>query len=512
MKNSSLDNSKTKQLFLNMSSALVGFFVSAAISFFIVPIAKERVGEGAYGFISLANNFVQYANILTIALNSMASRFITIKIYNKEYERANQYFNSVMLANVILGIILLIPGAYVISNVQSLFYVSPNLVEDVQLLFFFIFANFFLTIITSVFGSATYIRNKLYLSSCVTVITTCLRGALIFCVYSLMPARVFYMGLIPLAMSVISTIAHVRFTKSLVPELKFSKRYFSLSAVKELISSGVWNSLLKLGQVLLDGLDVLIANLFIGAAAMDTLAFAGTVPGMISAAMSTLSGIFAPSFNISYAGKKFNVLLKDIKQSIRIMSLIMNIPIAALTVFGFYFYRLWLPAEDAMTLQIISVLVVVKFVVSGGVNSLSNVLTVTNKIKANAIAVLISGVASIGFTFVMLRFTSAGIYVIAAGSTLFSILRNLLFLMPYSARCLNLKWYTFYGDIAKTVISYVVMVTAGAVIIQFLTVDTWMSLGMYTFFYCCLCALVGFFVILNKEERTQIMIRLSRRI
>lgn len=504
-------SSKTNELILNMGSAFIGFAVSAAISFFIVPIARERVGEGAYGFLSLANNFVQYANILTIALNSMASRFITIKVCTGDYKRANEYYNSVIIANIFIAVCLLIPSIYIACSVDKLFNVSAELVSDVRLLFGFIFGNFILTIITSVFSCATYIRNKLCLSSLVTIVTTLLRGVLIFTVYSFLPAHIFYMGIIPLIMTVISAAANFRFTRQLVPELEISRKYFDIGAVKELVSSGIWNSILKMGQVLLDGLDVLIANLFIGAAAMDTLSFAETIPGMISSAMSTLSGVFAPSFNISYAKGQFDVLLKDIRQSIKIMSMIMNIPIAALTVFGYYFFKLWLPSEDPMVLQIISVLVVVKFVISGGVNCLSNVLTVTNKVKANAIAVLVSGALSICFTFVMLKITDAGIYVIAAGSTIFSIVRNLFFLMPYSAKCLNLKWNVFYFDVGKAVLSYAVMVIVGAIIVPHLMLDSWLKLGFWAVLYCIVCLIIGWFVILNKDDKNLILQQIRRK-
>ncbi len=501
---------KSKTLFLNMFSTFFGFGVSAIVSFFIVPIVKERVGDGAYGFISIADNFVQYAQIITIALNSMASRFITMKIYEKNYKKANQYFNSVIIADVFIALVFIIPGTYITLNVDKIFDVPAELVGDVKILFGFIFANFGLTIITTAFGNAAYIRNKLYISSAVTIFSTILRAVLIFSVYSLLPPFVFYMGMIPLIITLIVSVINVNLTKKLVPELKFSKKYFDFGAIKELVSSGIWNSIVKLGQVLLDGLDVLVANLFIGASAMDTLAISTTMPSMISSCMSILAGVFAPSFNISYAKKEYNILLKDIKQSIKIMSMITNIPIAVLTVFGVHFYKLWLPLENANTLYLISVIVVFKYVISGGINSLINITTVTNKLKVGAIAVLSSGILSIAFTFLMLNITDLGIYVIAGGSTIFSIARNLIYLVPYSAICLGLKWYTFYIDVLKAIISYLVMVVVGTLLVPLVTINSWFSLAFYVVLFCILCAFIGYFAILNKEDRKIILQKIGK--
>ena len=144
---------KNQQLAVNMIAALVSFGVNGAISFLIIPFVKENVGDGAYGFISLANNFVQYAYIIAVALNSMASRFITMKVYENDYEGAKKYFNSVLFSNIILAVFFAIPSVFIIAFLEKLINVPTELLADVKLLFTFIFGNFLLTIISSVFDT-----------------------------------------------------------------------------------------------------------------------------------------------------------------------------------------------------------------------------------------------------------------------------------------------------------------------------------------------------------------------
>lgn len=68
----------TKRLLINLIASITSLVLSLTISFFLTPFVVSTVGTEAYGFVSLANNFVGYAQIFTLALNSMASRFITI--------------------------------------------------------------------------------------------------------------------------------------------------------------------------------------------------------------------------------------------------------------------------------------------------------------------------------------------------------------------------------------------------------------------------------------------------
>lgn len=492
---------KNQQLALNMFASLVSFGVNGAISFFIITFVKENVGDGAYGFISLANNFVQYAQIITIALNSMASRFITLKIYENNYEDAKKYFNSVLFSNIALAAFFAIPSIFIVTFLENLINIPANIVVDVKLLFTFIFANFLLTIISTVFSCATYICNKLYLSSLVTIITNLIRGTLLILVYSFLPPYVFYMGLTAFLMTGITCMANISFKRRLVPELKISRQYFDFKAIKELLMSGIWNTVLKLGQTLLDSLDLLITNLFISAVAMDVLSIAKTVPVLISNIMSSITGVFAPNFNITYAKKQYDVLLKDIKQAMKIMGIIINIPIALLTVFGYSFFKLWVPYQDCMALQILSLLTISKLIVSGSIDCMSSIFTITNKLKANSLAVLLSGVVSAIGTFLLVYFTDLGVFAVAGVSSVCSLLRNLCFTVPYSAHCLNLKWYTFYIDVGKSVLSYLVMIVIGFAGTYFLEISNWYQLIFWGVLFGVVFLSVAYFVIMNKEER-----------
>lgn len=67
---------ETKQLIINITATFLAFFTNAAINFILSSYIVNTVSEEAYGFVQLANSFVTYFTVITIAINSMASRFI----------------------------------------------------------------------------------------------------------------------------------------------------------------------------------------------------------------------------------------------------------------------------------------------------------------------------------------------------------------------------------------------------------------------------------------------------
>ena len=67
-----MSKSSGKQMSINIIASIVSFAVTIGINFFLTPYLVEELGSDAYGFIGLANNFVQYGTIITMALNSIS--------------------------------------------------------------------------------------------------------------------------------------------------------------------------------------------------------------------------------------------------------------------------------------------------------------------------------------------------------------------------------------------------------------------------------------------------------
>ena len=88
--------SESRQLIINLIASIVATVVNYGISLLFTPYLVRTAGGEAYGFVSLANNMVNYASIVTIALSSVAGRFIAIEVHKGNQEKANIYFNSVL--------------------------------------------------------------------------------------------------------------------------------------------------------------------------------------------------------------------------------------------------------------------------------------------------------------------------------------------------------------------------------------------------------------------------------
>ncbi len=503
--------SSNKRLALNLGASFISYLVTFGISFFLSPYIVEKVGVEAYGFVGLANNFVSYAALAAIALNALAGRFITIKIYENDYEGANRYFSSVLISNTAISGVILLVLSVIWMVLEHLINIPPNIFWDVKILFAAVFIECVISTFGSVFSVATFATNKLHLDSLRTIEASVARAVILAVLFFFFSPNVCYLGITALMMTVYCVLYNVHYTRKLLPFIHISAKKFDFGAVKTLLVSGVWNLITRLGQLLSDGLDLLITNILIDEISMGVLSLAKTVPGTITSIVGTLVGIFSPNFTILYAEKKTDELIKAVKQSMKIMGIITNLPVVVLAVCGRDFFALWQPTQNPKVLQILSLLTVGCIVISGGINCIYDVFTVVNKLKLNSIMVVISGFLSSVITLLLINTTDLGIYAVAGVSTSIAIIRNLTFTVPYGAYCLKLKWYTFYPDVLRPFIYAAVSIALGYISVIWISAENWSLLILKSLIVAAVSGVIGFLIVLNNNDRKVIISKLHRR-
>lgn len=506
-----MSNKANRQLAVNLIAQIAAFLVSFGISFFVTPYVTDKLGEEAYGFISLADNFVNYASLVTIALNSMASRFITIKIYENKAGEANVYYNSVLIGNIILTAVMGILAVICVFNIDKWINIPANLIPDVKHTFAVVFLNFMVGIITSVFSIAFFSTNRLDISSKLSIEANIIRLVIVIAGYMFLEPRIVYVAVASVMASTFILITDIYYSKKLLPEMRINMRMFEISKIVELVTSGIWNVVIKLSQILTNGLDLLITNIFINSSAMGILAIAQTVPNVMSNLICSITNVFSPEMTIYYAKKDKEMLVKSISRGMRMMTVFTIIPDALLIAFGVQFFRLWMPGKDAGQLCILAVLCVINTVISGPIQPLYQVFTITNKVKQNAFAMIIYGIISVIVTFVALETTNLGIYAIAGVSAAGSILVNCIFTIPFSAKYLELKWNIFFKDVIKSVFLTIILVLFNFAVSSRIICDSWIKL----IFIGGICAIIDFviniYVLLEKQERKRLINMLRRK-
>lgn len=503
-----MTKSNNKAVLLNMIANILSFGVSMIISFFLTPYITSTVGTEAYGLVGLANSFINYINVITSALNSMASRFIIIELHKKNSDKANTYFSSVLIANTVFAFIILIPAIFLIINIGIL-NISENLIFDARMTFSIIYINFVVSLIGAFLSIVLYAKNILWKGSFRTLESNLIRVILIFFFFYCIKKRIYFVVLATFLSGLYALVFNFYYTKKYTPELKARKKYFSFRAIKVLLSAGIWNSITKLSHILLDGLDLLLSNLFINGTMTGNVSIAKTLPSLYTSVVAMLSDSFYPEFLEYYSKNMKRELLDSIKKSINVLSAISGICLSILIVYSKDFYRLWLPNNDANLLCTLSIISAGTVLISGCIYSLFSVFSLTNKVKMNSIALLVTGMLSTLTTFICLKFTNLGVYAIVGVSSIYGILRNLLFTPIYAAKCLKLNLFSFYPIIFKNLLNICLLMIMEGIVKTIICPNSWLMLIINGIIDVLIGGCITAFIVFNKKQRTDIFIKMK---
>ena len=500
-----LELSRNQQTIINITAAELNMLVTTLISFVLSPYIASTLGVEANGFVGLAQNFITYAALISTALNSMGSRFMMMAYYNDEHDKFRRYYSSLLFADLLLAVTFGVLGGLCVWKLEILLDIPAEIVGDVKLLFAMIFANFSLSTAMTVWATAPFLKNRLYLNSVNNTASAVVRGLMILGLFLCLEPTVSFVGFATLISGCVVYGIQFFYKQSLFPELRARRQDFSWSAIRELLSSGIWNTVSSLGHILTSGIDLLVTNLFVNATAMGMLSVAHTMPTFVSSLNSTIAGAFTPSLMIDYAQNRSDSLIKTIRQSAKIISVICSLPLGFLLVYGQEFYALWQPTQDARTLHILSAIIIFGRVFFTGMQPLFDVFTVANKVRENSIVTIVTGLASVGLMYLLLVFTDLGVYAIAGASVVCCFFKNVLFVIPYTGKYLGLKPTVFYGVLTPSVLCSGILVLWGMLQKMLFRPDTWMELIVTGAAFAAVGLCLTCTIVLNRQERTLLL-------
>lgn len=498
---------KAKKMSINILASLVAFFVQFGISFFLSPYIVSRLGEEAYGFINLSNNFVSYASLLAVAVNSMASRFISIEYNRGNIEKAKKYFSTVFWTNVFFSILVMILSMVLVYNLESVITISPNLVNQVKITFLLSFINLCISFISTVYTSATFATNKMHYNSIIQIIGNCVKSILILVLFFLLRPKIYYLTVAVLINSLVLFFGNYKVSQKLFPDFDISIRNYSFGLCKNLVKSGVWMVLSNISNLFLNGFDLLFANKLLNNALMGRLSIAKQIPLALSNLLGFFSSIFNASITETYAQGNISNMEEETKKLLKVLCFLFTVIYAGLFVFGFDFIKLWLNSSNYTISQLqeiynLMIIVLIDIIVSTYMYSIHSIFIALNKVKVYSITLFIASLLNMGITYLLLINTNLGVYAISLTSTIVLGITHGIIIPIYAAKLLNSKWNNFLISELKSW-SFLFFLVVIFVLIKcvFPTINNFVTF----LWQVVICGIVGyilsFTIVLNKHER-----------
>ena len=503
----------SKRLSINFVSNIIQFLTSLTISFFFTPYIVSTVGEEGYGFYSIACTCISYFTVLATAMNSMASRFITIEYHNGSKEKVKSYYATTFYSNLFIAFLFSIIIVLCVSQIDKILNVPSEMVSDVKGMFYFVLFAGLLSSVTAVFSSTVFCLDRLDIKSIAMIFISIIRVGLLYVFLTFTDVKLIYLGISYSVSIVFEALVYVVTTIKMMPSVRLSPKDYKISAAKTLVGSGIWNSVNQVNTILSSGLDLLMANLFISPAMAGILSVSKTIPNQLMTLLLMLVNIFLPTLTIAYA-KKDKAELKNIFQtSFDIMGIFMGIVMAGFVVVGKEFFELWMPDSNPNLIYILSLLGMTSFWVIGSTQTMGQATLLANKMRVPVLIVLVRNLVGIVIVLTFSNIYSGyAVYIIAAISPILSIFFELLFNVPYASKCVDFPKRFFYRNKMIFIIDIVILILIFSVIKFFVMQSvSWLRLCVCVAICSIIGVLFNMFFFLNRTKRRKLITKFKNK-
>lgn len=451
-----------KQILSNLGSNYISKILAIGMAFFIVPFLTKKLSKELYGITVLAEAMILFFSIISNSLKVAMTRFATYALSNGKKDDFISYLSSGRFLLIVSAALILILGGAVSCFYPYAIKINPAYLNETKFLFFLVVAGFCITIPNTVFAAVIYAKQRPDLVNLTVSVAAVLRGVLIFFVYSVSSTRsMLPYGWIYLATNVVQNGCVYFLYQKLMPNIRIQLACFNKQKAREILTFATHTSVSHLSELLYDNTALVIIGFLWGPVSVAVYSISIRMAMTMKRLFMEAAWTLIPTF-IDLAARR------DLKRMehlfifyTKAMSII-NTPICIVLIFMakplmlFWVGKDFLPAAALLPFHVIPLFMAIPFAVC------SCMTYAYAKVKVPGFVSLIVAVLNIFLGLLFGVVFSGGLYGIAIGAALSSVLYLTAFLPYYVCKVsgISLKKY-FYDSFLKPFVLACVVMGAG---------------------------------------------------
>lgn len=368
----------SKRVIFNAAILYTKIIITILISLVSVPMILNALGKSDYGLYNLIAGVISMLSFLNSSMSITTQRYLSVAIGENNKEKLNTIYNVSLVLHFVIGliIVLLFEICYLFIF-DGFLNIVPERINAAKIVYQFIVASTFLTIISVPFGAVMNAKENMLAFSIIAIIDSLLKLILAFylsrCPYDRL---IIYGGCIALIsfFNVIFNQVYVRI-KYKEFNINFIK-YFNKNYFFKMLGFSGWNTLGSIAMIGRNQGIAVIFNLFCGTIANAAYGIANQINGVLGYFSSTFQRAINPqlmqSEGMNDRSRLIRIALTSSKYSVWVFALF-AIPLIIEMPFVL---KLWLKDVPEYTLRLSQLVLILAIVYQHSVGLMSSIQAV----------------------------------------------------------------------------------------------------------------------------------------
>lgn len=337
------DNSvKSRRIAKNTLMLYVRMFFMMFLGLFTSRIVLSALGENDFGVYNVVGGVVAMFTIISGALNSAVSRFITFEMGKGEDAQLNKVYSTAVTIQMILALIVVIlaepVGIWFIGNEMT---IDPSRIPAAKWVLHFSLLSFVINLMSVPQMASITAHEKMSAYAYIGILDGLLRFGVALVIAVSGHDRLILYAFLMMCSVLIVRMAYGLYCRRHFPECRY-RPVWDLPLIKEMFSFAGWNFIGVTSGVLRDHGGNILVNLFFGTAVNAARGVAIQLNGAVQGFVTNFMTAVNPQITKSYASGDREYMLSLVGKSSR-MSFYLLFVIALPLIFNTeYLLGLWL--------------------------------------------------------------------------------------------------------------------------------------------------------------------------
>jgi len=424
----------------NVLSNWLALAIATVVGFFLSPFVVHHLGNLTYGVWVIIMSLVAYMNLLDLGLRGAVTRFVSKGAAQKKDDESSQAVSGALWIRLWISVAIIFAGFVVSSGFNHIFSIPVDLRQTARIAVLVTAVTVAINLWCGVFGGVLVALHRYDLTSTVSILQTCVRACGIF---FLLRSRhgILALAIWDLCTSVTANTTTIIFCFWIYPQLKVIFGRPDRTTLKKLWNYSFYAFVINVAVQVTYYTDNVVVGAFLSPAAVTLYAIGGILIGYLRQIVSSMTTTFTPLASTFEAEGSHQNLRRLLIHGTR-AALLISLPIEAALFFrGHTFIRLWMgqqyaqPSGTVMQILLLSVVFSSANVTSGGI--------VYGMAKHKRIALWAMGEAAANFILSVILVRRIGIYGVAWGSAIPSIIIELLLWPTYISKLVQIPVGTY---------------------------------------------------------------------
>lgn len=353
-----MTDSRTRRIARNTLMLYIRMFALLLVGLYTSRVVLEALGENDYGIYNVVGGVVAMFTIISGALNSAVSRFITFEMGKGAAARLNEVYSTAVTIQFIIALTVVAAaepiGLWFIENEMT---IDPSRIPAAKLVLHFSILAFVINLMSVPQMASITAHEKMSAYAAIGVLDGLLRLAVAFMIMRSPMDRLVYYAALMAAVVLIVRGAYGIYCRTHFPECRY-RPVFEKPLMKEMFSFAGWNFIGVSAGVLRDQGGNILVNLFYGTAVNAARGIAVQLNAAVQGFVTNFMTAVNPQITKSYASGDKAYMLSLIRRSSR-MSFFLLFVIALPILFNTeYLLSIWLMDVPAHTVMFVRLFLV----------------------------------------------------------------------------------------------------------------------------------------------------------